>query len=156
MYQIACFDLQPVDPGEVFQDAAGEGEDQVDVDVGVVFNASVIKGKQTLVYVAPTDSSIRTCMQTPPCLKAVLLHSVVPCQLLGWLPAATAVCPWLSQMFSAMRPSFPGGTFEPKRCWSQYACITLSCSKSLCIYLDMSASSISQVFAQIFNYVLQI
>jgi len=42
--------LQPVDPGEVFQDAAGEGDDQVDVDVGVVFNASVTKGEQTLVY----------------------------------------------------------------------------------------------------------
>jgi len=41
--------LQPVDPGEVFQDAAGEGDDQVDVDVGVVFNASVTKGEQTLV-----------------------------------------------------------------------------------------------------------
>ena len=44
-----------MDPGEVFQDAAGEGEDQVDVDVGVVFNASVIKGKQTLVYASPTQ-----------------------------------------------------------------------------------------------------
>ncbi len=34
----------------MFQDAAGEGDDQVDVDVGVVFNASVTKGEQTLVY----------------------------------------------------------------------------------------------------------
>lgn len=42
--------LQPVEPGEVFQDAASDGADaEVDVDVGVVFNASVTKGEQTLV-----------------------------------------------------------------------------------------------------------
>ena len=42
--------LQPVEPGEVYQDAASEGaEADVDVDLGVVFNASVIKGDQTLV-----------------------------------------------------------------------------------------------------------
>ncbi len=55
-----CVHLQPVDPGEVFQDAAGEGDDQVDVDVGVVFNASVTKGEQTLVY---ASSHIQLCMQ---------------------------------------------------------------------------------------------
>ena len=49
-FTFTCVHLQPVDPGEVFQDAAGEGDDQVDVDVGVVFNASVTKGEQTLVY----------------------------------------------------------------------------------------------------------
>ena len=44
------YKLQPVEPGEVFQDAASEGaEAEVDVDVGVVFNASVTKGEQTLV-----------------------------------------------------------------------------------------------------------
>lgn len=40
--------VQPVDPGEVYQDMAGEN-DEVDVDVGVAFNASVIKGEQSLV-----------------------------------------------------------------------------------------------------------
>ncbi|KAL0043316.1 hypothetical protein WJX79_001306 [Trebouxia sp. C0005] len=48
---------QPVDPGEVFQDAAGEGDDQVDVDVGVVFNASVTKGEQTLVFECKSDGT---------------------------------------------------------------------------------------------------
>ena len=41
--------LQPVDPGEVYQDMAGEVADEVAVDVGVQFNASVMKGEQSLV-----------------------------------------------------------------------------------------------------------
>ena len=54
-FTFTCVHLQPVDPGEVFQDAAGEGDDQVDVDVGVVFNASVTKGEQTLVYASSSS-----------------------------------------------------------------------------------------------------
>ena len=41
--------LQPVDPGEVYQDMAGGTDEDVAVDVGVQFNASVMKGEQTLV-----------------------------------------------------------------------------------------------------------
>lgn len=41
--------LQPVDPGEVYQDMAGGAEEDVAVDVGVQFNASVMKGEQSLV-----------------------------------------------------------------------------------------------------------
>ena len=33
----------------MFEDASGDGEEEIDVDVGVVFNASVTKGDQTLV-----------------------------------------------------------------------------------------------------------
>lgn len=40
--------LQPVDPGEAYQDMAAENDD-VSVDVGVQFNASVMKGEQSLV-----------------------------------------------------------------------------------------------------------
>lgn len=40
--------LQPVDPGEAYQDMAAEN-DEVSVDVGVQFNASVMKGEQSLV-----------------------------------------------------------------------------------------------------------
>ena len=41
--------LQPVDPGEVYQDMAGGENDEVAVDVGVQFNACVTKGEQSLV-----------------------------------------------------------------------------------------------------------
>lgn len=40
--------MQPVDPGEVI-DEGGENGPEVNVDVGIVFNASVTKGDQTLV-----------------------------------------------------------------------------------------------------------
>ena len=41
--------MQPVEPGQVYEDAAGEQDPAIEVDVGVVFNASVTKGDQTLV-----------------------------------------------------------------------------------------------------------
>ena len=41
--------MQPVEPGQVYEDAAGEQDPEIEVDVGVVFNASVTKGDQTLV-----------------------------------------------------------------------------------------------------------
>lgn len=40
---------QPVDPGEVYQEMAEGDNEEVDVDVGVHFNASVTKGEQSLV-----------------------------------------------------------------------------------------------------------
>lgn len=41
--------FQPVEPGQVYEDAAGEQAPEIEVDVGVVFNASVTKEDQTLV-----------------------------------------------------------------------------------------------------------
>lgn len=47
---------QPVDPGEVI-DEGGENGPEVNVDVGIVFNASVTKGDQTLVFECKSDGS---------------------------------------------------------------------------------------------------
>jgi len=48
---------QPVEPGQVYEDAAGEQDPEIEVDVGVVFNASVTKEDQTLVFECKSDGS---------------------------------------------------------------------------------------------------
>ncbi|KAL3146728.1 hypothetical protein ABBQ38_014715 [Trebouxia sp. C0009 RCD-2024] len=48
---------QPVDPGEVYQEMAEGDNEEVDVDVGVHFNASVTKGEQSLVFECKSDGT---------------------------------------------------------------------------------------------------